>query len=163
MKLSVVEWAVLALTGLFLTFTVGYFTGTQQSGTVTASGTITVQTETTPSAEQTAATESAEEAVTETAETVTAAPESTDGTETTETESTASETALSEATELVNINTADAAALEALPGIGAELAARIVAYREENGLFQFAEDITNVYGIGDGKYASIAEYITVGE
>jgi competence protein ComEA len=151
MKLSVVEWAVLALTGLFLTFTVGYFAGTQQAGTVTAAGTVTVQTETTP-----VSSETTEEAETETSEEV----EPVVATQTAEPEPAESE---EPDTVLVNINTADAAALEALPGIGEELAARIVAYREENGPFQFAEDITNVYGIGDGKYASIADYITVGE
>jgi competence protein ComEA len=154
MKLSVIEWAVLALTGLFLTFTVGYFAGTQQAGTVTAAGTVTVQTETTPvSAETTEETEEAETETMELSEPVAAS-------ETAEPEPAESE---EPDTVLVNINTADAAALEALPGIGEELAARIVAYREENGPFQFAEDITNVYGIGDGKYASIADYITVGE
>lgn len=48
----------------------------------------------------------------------------------------------------VNINTADAAQLEALDGIGPTLAQRIVAYREEHGPFASIEELDNVKGIG---------------
>ncbi|WP_168915588.1 ComEA family DNA-binding protein [Microcella flavibacter] len=50
---------------------------------------------------------------------------------------------------LVNINTADAAALEALPGVGPALAARIVAWREENGPFRAVDELLAVSGIGE--------------
>ena len=42
---------------------------------------------------------------------------------------------------VVNINTAPAADIERLPGIGAKTAARIVEYREKNGPFKKVEDI----------------------
>jgi DNA uptake protein ComE-like DNA-binding protein len=42
---------------------------------------------------------------------------------------------------VVNINTATAAELDALPGIGAKTAARIVEYRQKNGAFKKVEEI----------------------
>jgi competence protein ComEA len=54
----------------------------------------------------------------------------------------------------VNINTADEPALTALKGIGPALAARIAAYRKENGAFQNKEDLMNVKGIGPAKFAA---------
>ena len=62
----------------------------------------------------------------------------------------------------VNINTADADTLTALPGIGRVLADRIVAYRRQNGPFRVIEEITNVEGIGEKKAEAILELITVG-
>ena len=56
---------------------------------------------------------------------------------------------------LVNINTADLSALCALPGIGEALAGRVIAYREEHGAFERPEDIMNVSGIGQGKFAAL--------
>ena len=61
----------------------------------------------------------------------------------------------------VNLNTADPAALTALPGIGEELAARIVAYREEHGPFEAVENLTEVSGIGQGKLAALEGLVTV--
>ena len=61
----------------------------------------------------------------------------------------------------VNLNTADEAALTALPGIGVALAARIVEYREEHGPFEAVEDLTNVSGIGQGKLAALEGVVTV--
>ncbi|MGB9886015.1 MAG: helix-hairpin-helix domain-containing protein [Moorellales bacterium] len=61
----------------------------------------------------------------------------------------------------ININTATAQELEALPGIGPTLARRIVAYREEHGPFRTVEDIKNVSGIGEGRFAQIKDLITV--
>lgn len=61
---------------------------------------------------------------------------------------------------LVNINTADLSALCALPGIGEALAGRVIAYREEHGAFERPEDIMNVSGIGQGKFAAIQTLIT---
>ena len=62
----------------------------------------------------------------------------------------------------VNINTADADTLTALPGIGQVLAERILAYRAQNGPFRAIEEITNVDGIGERKAEAIFELITVG-
>lgn len=52
------------------------------------------------------------------------------------------------AAETVNINTADAAALAALPGIGDVLAQRIIEHREVYGPFGQIEELTAVPGIG---------------
>lgn len=62
----------------------------------------------------------------------------------------------------VNINTADAATLARLPGIGAVLAARIVEFREENGPFVSVEGLLKVNGIGETKLKNIINYITAG-
>jgi competence protein ComEA len=62
----------------------------------------------------------------------------------------------------VDINTAPAAELAELPGIGEVLAQRIVEYREENGPFASIEDIQGVSGIGAGKFADMEAEITVG-
>ncbi len=64
----------------------------------------------------------------------------------------------------VNINTADAALLDTLPGIGLAKAGAIIKYRQEHGAFVRIEDIQNVNGIGSGStYEKIAPFITVGE
>lgn len=63
---------------------------------------------------------------------------------------------------LVNLNSATAAELEALPGIGPALAANILAYRAEHGPFSAIEQIKDVSGIGDAKFESIRELIDVG-
>lgn len=60
----------------------------------------------------------------------------------------------------LNLNTAGAEELTALPGIGEELAARIVRYREENGPFGTVEDLTKVSGIGQGKLAALEGLVT---
>ena len=65
------------------------------------------------------------------------------------------------ATGLVNINTATAAQLQTLPGIGSELAGRIVADRIANGSFKNVHDLTRVTGIGDKKLEAIVDLICV--
>ena len=62
---------------------------------------------------------------------------------------------------LVNINTASAEELCALPGIGASRAADIVRYREQNGAFQTKEDIMKVSGIKQNAYDKLCDKITV--
>ncbi len=62
----------------------------------------------------------------------------------------------------ININTADADALDILPAIGPKLANRIIAYREANGPFQCPEDLLNVYGIGQTTLDKISPFITTG-
>lgn len=61
----------------------------------------------------------------------------------------------------VNINKATAAELTSVPGIGESTAQKIIAYREENGKFKAIEDIKNVSGIGDSKYNSMKDSISV--
>jgi competence protein ComEA len=60
----------------------------------------------------------------------------------------------------ININTSTKEQLMSLPGIGEVLAERILEYREGK-LFNTIEDIKNVSGIGDKKFESIKELITV--
>lgn len=62
---------------------------------------------------------------------------------------------------LVNLNTADAARLQTLPGIGESRAADILAYREERGGFKSVEDIMQVPGIKESTYEKIRDKITV--
>ena len=61
----------------------------------------------------------------------------------------------------ININTATQTELELVTGVGPSTATKIIEYREENGKFQTVEDIKNVPGIGDSKYESMKEQITV--
>lgn len=61
---------------------------------------------------------------------------------------------------VININTADTARLETLPGIGPSTAEKIVAYRDENGPFTVIEEIMDVPGIGAGKFEQIRSLIT---
>ena len=62
---------------------------------------------------------------------------------------------------MVNINTADAATLQTLPGIGETKATEIIAYRDEHGAFGSVEDIKNVSGIGEGTFSRISSRIKV--
>lgn len=63
---------------------------------------------------------------------------------------------------LININLANQADLEMLPGIGPATAGKIIAHREANGPFADIESIMDVPGIGEGKFEAIRELITVG-
>lgn len=62
----------------------------------------------------------------------------------------------------VDINTATAEELEALPGIGPVLAQRIVEYRAEHGPFASAEDLLEVKGIGEATLDKFRDRITAG-
>ena len=66
------------------------------------------------------------------------------------------------ATGKVNINTATAEELEALPGIGPVYAQRIVDYRSQHGPFSNLLELTNVTGIGLERVNQIMDYATVG-
>lgn len=61
----------------------------------------------------------------------------------------------------ININTASESELCNIPGIGTTRAAAIIAYRQEHGSFQSAEDIMNVSGIKQGTYEKIKDSIKV--
>lgn len=62
---------------------------------------------------------------------------------------------------LVDLNTADAVALDALPGIGPALAARIIEWRETNGGFRSVEDLDAVSGIGPAVLERLRPLVTV--
>lgn len=64
-------------------------------------------------------------------------------------------------TKLININIADIAALDTLPGVGESTAQNIIDYREENGKFKSIEEIKNVSRIGDKMFEKIKDKITV--
>ncbi len=66
-----------------------------------------------------------------------------------------------DASSKVNINTASAAQLQQLPGIGELLSQRIVDYRQANGSFASVDDLAKVSGIGDTRLASIRNLICV--
>lgn len=62
---------------------------------------------------------------------------------------------------LVNINTANRMELITLPGIGNSTAEKIINWRKENGNFSTKQQLMEVKGIGTGKFAKLANYITV--
>lgn len=62
---------------------------------------------------------------------------------------------------IVAINTASAAELESLPGVGPVLAGRIVAHRDANGSFGTVEDLLDVSGIGEAILAQLRPFIRV--
>lgn len=61
----------------------------------------------------------------------------------------------------ININNADLQQLCNLPGVGESLAQKIIEYRNDNGKFESVDELKNVTGIGEKKYESLKEYITV--
>lgn len=63
--------------------------------------------------------------------------------------------------DLIDLNTADQAALETLPRIGPALAERIIAWRDENGRFASVDDLLSVPGIGEKLLAGIREAVRV--
>ena len=63
---------------------------------------------------------------------------------------------------IVNLNTASQAELEALPGVGAKTAARIVEYRQKKGPFKKIEELMNVQGIGEKSFLKLKPQLTVG-
>lgn len=60
---------------------------------------------------------------------------------------------------LININTADKDELDLLDGIGPALAGRIIEYRNENGPFKSADELSEVSGIGPKTVENIKDYI----
>jgi competence protein ComEA len=62
---------------------------------------------------------------------------------------------------LVNLNTADAATLEELPGVGPVLAQRIIDWRTEHGRFASVDELAEVSGIGEKIFAQLQPKVTV--
>lgn len=61
----------------------------------------------------------------------------------------------------VNINNADESELDELPGVGPSTAQKIIQYRKENGEFKSIDELKNVSGIGEAKFNSLKDKITV--
>jgi competence protein ComEA len=62
---------------------------------------------------------------------------------------------------VIDINTASLEELDALDGVGPSTAQKIIDYRTENGGFKTVDEIKEVPGIGDAKFAAIKDSITV--
>jgi competence protein ComEA len=62
---------------------------------------------------------------------------------------------------VVDLNTADATALDTLPGIGPVLAQRIVDYRTQHGRFTDITELEDVSGIGDATFADLRDLVRV--
>ncbi|OAV76494.1 ComEA family DNA-binding protein [Dietzia sp. 111N12-1] len=62
---------------------------------------------------------------------------------------------------LVDLNTADAAALESLPGVGPVTASSILAWRAANGSFSSVDQLVEVDGIGPATLARLRPLVTV--
>jgi competence protein ComEA len=63
--------------------------------------------------------------------------------------------------QLLNLNTASAAELATLPGVGQTLAERIIEYRKQNGPFRRPEHLMMVRGISDRKFRAISRMVKV--
>jgi len=61
----------------------------------------------------------------------------------------------------VNINGADEAELQTLPGIGPSKAAAIIEHRDTNGSFKAIEDLKSISGIGDKTFEKLKDHISV--
>src|SRR5262245_34805436 len=61
----------------------------------------------------------------------------------------------------VNLNTATAAQLQALPGIGAATAKLIIEHRQKNGGFKKIEELMNIKGIGEKSFLKLKPMVTV--
>ena len=142
MKAKLLRWGLLLCCAGFLLFGLGLYFGRTTGGTVLYQR---------PAAASSVAAEAPEAPeAPETPE----APEEPDAPEETATEPEGMASR-------VNLNTADAAALESLPGIGPALAQRIIDYRMANGPFKTTAEIQDVRGIGAGIYEKIKDSITV--
>ena len=62
----------------------------------------------------------------------------------------------------LDLNLAEVADLEQLPGLGATLARRIIRWRRDHGGFTSVDQLLEVNGIGESKLEAIRDYITVG-
>jgi competence protein ComEA len=61
----------------------------------------------------------------------------------------------------LDLNSATAADLESLPGVGRSTAERIIEYRQKNGPFKKIEELMNVKGIGEKSFLKLKPLIAV--
>jgi competence protein ComEA len=62
---------------------------------------------------------------------------------------------------LININSASATDLDALPGVGPVMSSRIIAWRTENGGFHSVDDLQQVPGIGPKVFANLKPLVCI--
>jgi competence protein ComEA len=62
---------------------------------------------------------------------------------------------------LINVNSASAAQLEELPGVGPATAEAIIAHRDQNGPFASVDELLDVRGIGEAKLEQLRDLATV--
>ena len=67
----------------------------------------------------------------------------------------------STSSDIINLNTASAAQIATLPGIGPKTADLIIQYRQKNGGFKKVEEIMNVRGVGEKSFLKLKSRITV--
>ncbi len=68
---------------------------------------------------------------------------------------------VTEAAERLDLNTATAEELDELPGVGSDLAKQIVAYREKVGVFVSVEELRNISGVGESRFAALQDLVEV--
>ena len=61
----------------------------------------------------------------------------------------------------IHLNQATAEQLQELPGVGPALSERIVLYRTEHGPFKSVEQLTEVRGVGQAKFAKFKQQLSV--
>jgi comEA protein len=61
----------------------------------------------------------------------------------------------------INLNTASQEELMKISGIGEKTAGNIISYREKNGKFKTLDELMNVKGIGDAKFAKFKKYLFI--
>src|SRR5690606_28156449 len=64
---------------------------------------------------------------------------------------------------VIDLNTADAAALDALPGVGPVLAERIIDWRTEHGRFTSVEELAEASRSGEKLLSRLRDKVRVGE
>lgn len=153
------EIAAIALTALCLCFTAGYFAGRSSGAHVIIAEPAVMPETTKTSGGQAAAADPKKDVRTADPET-TDIPATSADTGSAETGSPEIQKPAADPDKL-DINTASAAALESLPGIGRVLAERIVEYREKIGGFKTIAQLKDIDGIGDKKFEAIKELVTV--
>jgi competence protein ComEA len=61
----------------------------------------------------------------------------------------------------IDLNAADAGTLAQLPGIGSEMARRLVAFREANGDFASLDELADVAGMSQSRIAAVTPYLFI--